>query len=113
MNINFFEVQIFFLITILQSFYGINSITSFDYPYSITLSNDNIFLIQRTGIDIYDINLNKLNQIVEFSGKEEISEEKFSNITIKYNTKYILIIINDKLHIFNNEGKLLYKSEKK
>ena len=113
MNINLFEFQIFFLIIILQRFYKISSLTSFDYPISITLSNDNIFLIQKTGIDIYDISLNKLNQIIEFSGEDEISEEKYSNITIKYNTKYILSIINDKLFIFNNEGKLLYKSEEK
>ena len=113
MNINLFEFQIFFLIIILQRFYKISSLSSFDYPISITLSNDNIFLIQKTGIDIYDISLNKLNQIIEFSGEDEISEEKYSNITIKYNTKYILSIINDKLFIFNNEGKLLYKSEEK
>ena len=113
MNINFFEFQIFSLIIILQIFCKINSITSFDYPYSITLSNDNIFLIQKTGIDIYDESLNKLNQIIEFSGEEEISEEKFSKIVIKYNNEYILSIINDKIFIFNNEGKLLYKSEEK
>ena len=100
MNINLFEFQIFFLIIILQRFYKISSLTSFDYPISITLSNDNIFLIQKTGIDIYDISLNKLNQIIEFSGEDEISEEKFSNITIKYNTKYILSIINDKIFTF-------------
>ena len=86
MNINFFEFQIFSLIIILQIFYQIN---------------------------IYDISLNKLNQIIEFSGEEEISEEKFSKIVIKYNYEYILSIINDKILIFNNEGKLLYKNEEK
>ena len=113
MNINFFEFQIFSLIIIFQSFCKINSISSFDYPYSIILSNDNIFLIQKTGIDIYDKSLNKLNQIIDFSEEEEISEEKFSKIVIKYNNEYIFIIINDKIFIFNNEGKFLYKSEEK
>ena len=101
------------LIILLQIFYKISSITTSDYPYSITLANDNIFLIQKTGIDIYDQYLNKLNQIVEFSGEEGITEEIFSKITIKYNKDYILSIINDKLFIFNNEGNLLYKSEEK
>ena len=101
------------VIILLQIFYKISSLTSFDYPYSITLANDNIFLIQKTGIDIYDKSLNKLNQIIEFSGKEEISEENFAKIAIKYNEKYILSIINDKLFIFNNEGKLLYKDKEK
>jgi len=113
MNIKYFEFQIFSLIIIFQSFYKISSITSFDYPYSITLSNDNIFLIQKTGIDIYDISLNKINQIIEFSGEDKITEENFSKIEIKYNNEYILSVINDKMFIFNNEGKILYKSEKK
>ena len=113
MNINFIEFQMLSLIIIFQIFYKISSTSPFDYPYSITLSNDNIFLIQKTGIDIYDKYLNKLNQIVEFSGKEEISEEKFAKIVIKYNNEYILSIINDIFFIFNNEGKLLYKSEEK
>ena len=113
MTFNFIEFQLFSLIIILQIFYKIGSSTSFDYPYSITLPNDNIFLIQKTGIDIYDKSLNKLNQIIEFSGKEEISEEKFAKIAIKYNYEYILSVINDKMLIFNNEGKLLYKSEDK
>ena len=101
------------LIILLQIFYKISSTTSFDYPYSITLSNDNIFIIQKTGIDIYDKSLNKLNQIIEFSGENEISEEKFSKTIIKYNMQYILSVINDKMFIFNKEGKLLYKGEEK
>ena len=89
------------LIILLQIFYKISSKTSFDYPYSITLANDNIFLIQKTGIDIYDKYLNKLKQIIEFLGEEEITEQNFSKIAIKYNKEYILSIINDKLFIFN------------
>ena len=113
MNISFLELQIFTFVIILQSFYKISSLSSFDYPYSIILSNDNIFLIQKTGIDIYDISLNKLTQILEFSGENEISEEIYSNITLKYNNDYILSVINDKMFIFNIEGKLLYKSKEK
>ena len=98
---------------ILQIFYKISSRASFDYPYSFTLTNGNIFLIQKKGIDIYDKSLNKHNQIFEFSEEEEISEEKFEKIAIKYNKKYILSVISDKIFIFNNEGKLSYKSEEK
>ena len=79
-----FELKIS-LIILFQIFHKISSIASYDYPYSITLANDNIFIIQKTGIDIYDKSLNKLNQIIGFSGEEEITEEKFSKITIKYN----------------------------
>ncbi len=101
------------LVILLQMFYKISSIKSYNYPYSITLSNDNIFLIQKTGIDIYDKSLNKLNQIFEFTEEEEMTSEKFSKIVLKYNNQYILSVINDKMFIFNNEGKLLYKSEQK
>jgi len=101
------------LIIVLQIFYKISSATYFDYPYSITLDNDNIFLIQKTGIYIYDQSLNKPDLIFEFSGEEEISEENFAKIAIKHNENYILSIINDKLFIFNNKGELLYKDKKK
>ena len=100
------------LVILLQIFYKISSTKSIEYPYFITLENGNIFIIQKTGIDIYDQSLKKLNQIFEFSGKEEINDEIFSKITIKYNKEYILSIINDKLFIFNNEGKILFESEK-
>ena len=101
------------LIILLQIFYKISSEKSFDYPYSITLANDNIFLIQKTGINIYDKSLNFLSHIIKFSKEEEITEENFAKIAIKNNKDYILSIINDKLFIFNNEGKLLYKNETK
>ena len=101
------------LIILLQIFYKINSGNSFFYPYSITLTNDNIFLIQKTGIDIYNKSLNKLNQIIKFSKEEEINEENFAKIEVKNNKEYILSIINDKIFIFNYEGKLLYKGEEK
>ena len=66
MNINNVIKFTISLIILLQIFCKTNSSTSFDYPYSITLANDNIFLIQKTGIDIYDKYLNKINQIIEF-----------------------------------------------
>ena len=101
------------LIILLQIFSKVSSTTSLDYPYFITLANDNIFLIQKTGIDIYDQSLNKLYQIFEFSGKEEMTEENFLKIALKYNKEYILSVINDRMFIFNNEGHLLYISEEK
>ena len=101
------------LIILLQIFYKISSGKSFDYPYSITLANDNIFLIQKTGIDIYNKSLNMIDHIIKFSKEEEITEENFSKIVVKNNKEYILSIINDKFLIFNNEGKLLYNSTEK
>ena len=91
----------------------INSILSFDYPHSITLSNGNIFLIHQEGIDIYDSSFNKINQIIRFSDEEEITKEIFAKIELKYDNEYILSIINDKIYIFDNKGEFLYKSNEK
>ena len=91
----------------------VNSTLSFDYPYYLTLSNDHIFLIHYKGIDIYDSSFNKISQIFQFSGDETMTEENFGKIELKYDNEYILSIINDKIYIFNNEGKFLYKSEDK
>ena len=101
------------LIILLQIFYKISSGKSFFYPYSITLFNDNIFLIQKRGIDIYDKSLKMIDQIIKFSKEEEITEDNFAKIAVKNHKEYILSIINDKLFIFNNEGKLLYNSTEK
>ena len=90
----------------------INSL-SYDYPYYITLSNDNIFLIHYAGVDIYDSSFNKIKEIIKFLDDEEMTEEIFSKIELKYDNECILSIINDKIYIFNNEGKFLYKSEDK
>ena len=86
---------------------------SYDYPYYLTLSNNNIFLIHYEGVDIYNSSFNKINEIIKFSGDEEMSEEIFGKIELKYGNECILSIINDKIYIFNNEGKFLYKSEDK
>ena len=91
----------------------VNSILSYDYPHSITLSNNNIFLIHQEGIDVYDSSFKKISQIIKFSGDEEMTKEIFAKIELKYDNEYILSIINDKIYIFNNEGKFLYKSNDK
>jgi len=54
------------LIILLQLFFKISSEKLFFYPYSIILANDNIFLIQKAGIDIYDKSLNMPNEIIYF-----------------------------------------------
>jgi len=111
-SILFFNEQLFIIFLFCSIIHIINS-TSFDYPYYVTLSNDNIFFIHYEGIDIYDSSFNKINQIYQFSGNEEMSEEIFGKIELKHDNEFILSIINDKIYIFNNEGKFLYRSEDK
>ena len=102
-----FSIFLFFHI-----FHIVDSIF-FDYPYYLTLSNNNIFIIHHAGIDIYDSSFNKIGQIIQFSGDEKLTEKSFEKIKIKYDNEIILSIINDYIYIFNNEGKFLYKSENK
>ena len=98
-----------FLIFIFFHVFHLIKSTSFDYPYYLTLSNNNIFLIHYEGIDIYDSSFNKIKQIIPFSGNEEMTEEIFAKIELKYDNDFILSIINDKIYIFNNEGKFYIK----
>ena len=111
-SILFLNEKLFIIFLFFHIFLTVNS-SSFDYPYYLTLSNNNIFIIHRTGIDIYDSSFNKLEQIIQFSGDEEMTEEIFEKIRIKYDNEYILSIINDKIYIFNNEGKFLYKEKER
>jgi len=113
MNWILFYNKKLFIIFLFYSIIHIVNSTSFDYPYYITLSNDNIFFIHYEGIDIYDSSFNKINQIYQFSGNEEMTEEIFGKIELKHDNEFILSIINDKIYIFNNEGKFLFRSKDK
>ena len=109
-HIWFLNFKLFPIFIFLHIINQINSILSYDYPYSLTLSNGNIFLIHQEGIDIYDSSFKNISRIIKFSGQEEMTKEIFAKIELKYDNEYILSIINDKIYIFDNEGKFLYKS---
>jgi len=67
-SILFFKKKLFIIFIFFHTFHALNSI-SFDYPYFLTLSNNNIFIIHYGGIDIYDSSFNKIEQIIQFSGE--------------------------------------------
>jgi len=114
MKSNFFlKEKLLIIFLFFHTFHALNSELYYDYPYYVTLSIGNIFFIHYEGIDIYDSSFNKINQIIQFSGDEEMTKEIFSKIKIKYDNECILSIINSKIYIFNNEGKFLYKSKNK
>ena len=104
--------KLFIIFLFFHMFHLIKS-SAFDYPHYLTLSNNYIFIIHYEGIDIYDSYFNKIKEIIKFSGNEEMTEEIFSKIELKYDNDFILSIINDKIYIFNNGGYFLYKSEDK
>ena len=84
----------------------------FSYPYCLSLSNGNILVIHKTGINICDHSLSTIiENITSFEGDEEINNDKaLSKVTTETKDEYIFCIINDKIYIFNNIGALLYES---
>ena len=79
-------------------------------PSSIYLTNGNLFVIHKTGIDIYDENLNFIKTSMTFSIDEQISTDKLSKIAIsKFEDGYIVCLINDLIYIFDNEGNFKFK----
>ncbi len=104
-----------FLIILFIMILSINSKISFTYPYSLTLSNGNIFIIHKTGITICDAHYSKIiKNVITFSSSEEISTEgALSKITTIWDDNYIYLfsIINDKIYIFGNDGTLLSNTE--
>jgi len=87
----------------------------FSYPYCLSLSNGNILVIHKSGIDICDHSLSRIiENISVFEGEEEINNDKaLSKVTAETKDGYIFCIINDKIYIFNNIGKLLYQDNYK
>ena len=91
------------------------SYVSFNFPYALSLSNGNIFIIHKEGITICDNLLSKIiKNITIFGSSEQIgTEESLSKVTTTKMNNYIISIINDKIYIFNETGDLLYQNNNK
>ena len=122
--INPFPNKIFFFIFLLKSLIILsilgqyNFSPSFLYSHAITLINENIFIIHKYAVDIYDSSLTKkIKTIITFCDDEIVTNNIYVRkiITKLYekNIEYITCIINDKIYIFNSEGEKLYNSDNK
>ena len=91
------------------------SYVTFSFPYSLSLSNGNILVIHKTGITICNHLLSKIiKNVIIFENDEQIqTEDSLSKITTTKINNYIIGIINDKIHIFNDIGDLLYLNNTK
>ena len=91
------------------------SYVSFSFPYALSLSNGNILVIHKTGITICDNLLTKIIKNIKiFETSEQIkTEASLSKITTTKMNNYIISIINDKIHIFNDIGDLLFQNNTK
>ena len=103
-------IQFIILYLIINEVY---SKISYIYPYAFTLSNDNIFIIHKYGIDLIDSSFSKIIiKVMIFSKEEQIeTEEDLSKLTINNDKGYILCLIKERIYIFNDDGNFIYKSE--
>ena len=92
----------------------IKSFLKFKYPYSFILSNKNIFIIHQSGITICNEYLTEeIDNVIIFTEEEDkITEQSLSKITHTFQWGYIICIINDKIHIFNEYGISLFVGDK-
>jgi hypothetical protein len=118
-NKNIYLYMIFKIIIFFSIFQKYNLISSFLYPKAIKLVNENIFIIHKQGIDIYDSSItNKIKSIITFREEDKIkNNDIYNKITISnFNEstyECLFTIINDKIYIFNSEGDILYNSHNK
>ena len=118
-NKNIYLYKVFKMIIFFSIFDKYNLISSFQYPKAIKLLNENIFIIHKLGIDIYDSTITKkIKSIITFREEDIIkNHDIYNKITIsKFNEssyEYLFTIINDKIYIFNSEGEILYNSHNK
>ena len=90
----------------------IYSSLSFNYPYSLYLSDGNIFTIHEKGITIYDHLLTKkIADSVIFPENEGIKPGDISKITTTFADEYLFGIIKDKIYIFNDRGYLIFHNK--
>ena len=108
-------MKIIYFIICFQLIENVNSKIYFTYPYAITLSNKNIFIVHQLGVDVIDPSFTQiLKKVIVFSEDEKIStENELSKVEIKYKNQYIIALIKDKIYIFNNEGDFLCVSNAK
>ena len=110
-----FHLNFFFIIIIISDLSYIQNEITFINPTSIDLLNGNLFIIHKYGIDICDTLLTKIiNTPLTFSEEDQIATTyNLSKVIItKFDDGYVICLINDKIYIFDNEGKFLYHSER-
>ena len=109
-----FNCIIIFFLYIIISFRNVISLLDFNYPSAITLSNKNVFVVEKDGIFVYDEQLKNIKYSHPFEDESDKIDdsEKLSKVVIKFKANYIICLINRKIFFFDQEGKdLLLKPD--
>ena len=103
-----------FQILIFLSLFQFNFCATFQFPTAITLTNENILIIHKNGIDVYDSSLSNLvKNVKEFTGDEILSETTLSEVAISnFDNDLIFAFIINKIYIMDSTGELLYEETK-
>ena len=106
MNIHILHL-LFLLIFIKEA----NSLVSFTYPSAITLSNNNFFIVEQTGIYIYNKDFSYVSNPYTFNYYEKINTlSQLSEVIIRYQNNYLICLIRSKIYFFDNNGNFLAKT---
>jgi len=93
----------FFIIASITNIFCTTSKIKFKYPTSITLQNQNIFVVEEKGIHICDPDFTKIIKSVKiFDVEDQISSlEKLSVVNLFRRNTYIISLIKTKTIIHN------------
>ena len=109
-----FKGKYFLTLILIISIGKEDSLSNFNYPSAINLSNGNIFIVEKEGIYVYDAALK--NKIYSYTFRDEDDKindvDDLSKVVIKASGMYILCLINSKIFIFDYEGKYLSETGK-
>ena len=114
MKFNIYQIKQFVILIIFSSIIPqYNSILSFTYPQTTTLSNKNILVVEKNGIYVCNKDFNSIiSTLYSFPEEDKITTpSRLSKTIIKKSSYMILILSNYKLYIVSTEtGTLFYQS---
>lgn len=99
---------------IILSIKNVISLLDFTYPSALSLSNKNVFIVEKEGIFVYDENLENIIYSYYFQDEDGKinSVDILSNVRIVFKRGYIACLVNLKIFFFDYEGKFFAKTGK-
>jgi hypothetical protein len=88
---------------------------TFDYPKAFALTNENILIFHKGGIDVYNPTLTNLVKHIKDFNSELSSGNELNKFAIKQfdesDNDLIISILTNKIYIFNSTGDLIYEEK--
>ena len=94
------------ILIIFLSIKNVISLLNFIYPSALSLSNKNVFIVEKEGIFVYDENLENIIHSYLFQDEDGKinSVDILSNVRIVFKRGYIACLVNLKIFFFDYEG---------